>query len=128
MISLRQDGSRQRLGGGAGASARVEFGAGGAAISGRGHFYQSDSRSRRTCSQQVQTIDGGRAAIMVGQSYFLPMRQLVVGPGGVVLSETLVQRDLGTGFVAVPRLEWRPGDGRDQSARRHARSAAGFGE
>jgi hypothetical protein len=28
-------------------SARVEFGAGGAAISGRGHLYQSDSRSRR---------------------------------------------------------------------------------
>jgi hypothetical protein len=82
----------------------VEFGAGGTAISGRGHLYQSDSQSRRNVAQQVQTIDGGRAAIMVGQSYFLPMRQLVIGPGGAVLSETLVQRDLGTGFVAVPRL------------------------
>jgi hypothetical protein len=32
------------------------------------------------------------------------MRQLVIGPAGAILSETLVQRDLGTGFVAVPRL------------------------
>jgi hypothetical protein len=104
MISLRQEGSDSGSAGGAGASARVEFGAGGAAISGRGHLYQSDNQSRRNVAQQVQTIDGGRAAIMVGQSYFLPMRQLVVGPGGVILSETLVQGDLGTGFVAVPRL------------------------
>lgn len=104
MISLRQEGSDSGAGGGAGASARVEVGAGGAAISGRGHLYQSETHSRRNVAQQVQTIDGGRAAIMVGQSYFLPMRQLVIGPGGVILSETLVQRDLGSGFVAVPRL------------------------
>ena len=32
------------------------------------------------------------------------MRQLVIGPNGAILSETLVQRDLGSGFVAVPRL------------------------
>jgi hypothetical protein len=104
MISLRQEGSDTGSAGGAGASARVEVGAGGTAISGRGHLYQSDSQGRRNVAQQVQTIDGGRAAIMVGQSYFLPMRQLVIGPGGAILSETLVQRDLGTGFVAVPRL------------------------
>jgi hypothetical protein len=73
-------------------------------LTGRGHLYQSDSRSRRDISQQVQTIDGGRAAIMVGESFFLPLRQVVLTPAGVVVSETLVQRDLGTGFVAVPRL------------------------
>ena len=104
MISVRQEGADSGSDRGAGVTGRVEVGAGGTAISGRGHIYQSDSRSRRDISQQVQTIDGGRAAIMVGQSYFLPMRQLVIGPGGAILAETLVQRDLATGFVAVPRL------------------------
>ena len=104
MISLRQDGADSSSDRGAGVTGRVEVGAGGTAISGRGHLYQSDSRSRRDISQQVQTIDGGRAAIMVGQSYFLPMRQLVLTPAGAIVSETLVQRDLGTGFVAVPRV------------------------
>lgn len=104
MISLRQEGSDSSDAGGAGVSGRVEVGAGGMAISGRGHLYQSDSRSRRDVAQQVQTIDGGRAVIMVGQSYLLPMRQLVIGPAGAVLAETLVQRDLASGLVAVPRL------------------------
>lgn len=104
MISLRQEGGDSASDRGAGLGGRLEVGTGGTAISGRGHLYQSDSRSRRDSAQQVQTIDGGRAAIMVGQSYFLPMRQLVIGPAGAILSETLVQRDLGTGFVAVARL------------------------
>lgn len=104
MISLRQDGADSGSDRGAGVSGRVEIGGGAPVVTGRGHLYQSDNRSRRDISQQVQTIDGGRAAILVGQSYFLPMRQLVIGPNGAILSETLVQRDLGSGFVAVPRL------------------------
>ena len=104
MISVRQDGADTGSDRGAGVTGRVETGAGGTTISGRGHLYQSDSRSRRDISQQVQTIDGGRAAILVGESFFLPLRQVVLTPAGVVISETLVQRDLGTGFVAVPRL------------------------
>jgi hypothetical protein len=90
---------------GAGASGRVEVGAGGTAISGRGHLYQSDSRSRRDVAQQVQTIDGGRAAIMVGQIDGAALAATGdPDPLGAVVSESLVQRDLGTGFVAVPRL------------------------
>jgi hypothetical protein len=104
MISVRQDASDSGSDSGGGVSARVEVGPGGSAVSGRGHLTQSDSRSRRDISQQVQTIDGGRAAIMVGQSFFLPLRQVVLTPTGVIVSESLVQRDLGTGFVAVPRL------------------------
>ncbi len=103
-ISVRQDGAEVGSDRGAGVSGRIETGAGGPALSGRGHLYQSDSRSRRDISQQVQTIDGGRAAIMVGESFFLPLRQVVLTPAGVVVSESLVQHDLGTGFVAVPRL------------------------
>jgi hypothetical protein len=104
MISVRQDGEDSGSDRGAGVSGRVEVGAGGTAISGRGHLYQSDSRSRRDTVQQVQTVDGGRAAIMVGESFLLPLRQVVLTPAGVVVSESFVQRDLGTGFVAMPRL------------------------
>jgi len=104
MISVRQDGSSANAARDAGVTARVEVGGGAPAISGRGHLYQSDSRSRRDTTQQVQTIDGGRAAIMVGESFFLPLRQLMLTPAGAIVSESLVQRDLGTGFVAVPRL------------------------
>lgn len=112
MISVRQDGADSGAERGAGVSGRVEVGVprglppvvGGTAIAGRGHLYQTDSRSRRDISQQVQTIDGGRAAILVGQSLVLPLRQVILTPRGVVVSESLVQRDLGTGFVAVPRV------------------------
>ena len=104
MISVRQDGADSGSDRGGGVSGRVEVGAGGPAISGRGHLYQSDSRSWRDTAQQVQTIDGGRAAIMVGESFLLPLRQVVLTPAGVVVSESFVQRDLGTGFVAMPRL------------------------
>ena len=104
MISVRQDGAEAGSDRGAGVAGRIETGAGGTTISGRGHLYQSDSRRRRDISQQVQTIDGGRAAIMVGETFFLPLRQVVLTPAGMVVSESLVQRDLGTGFVAVPRL------------------------
>ena len=104
MISVRQDGVNTDDARGAGVSGRIEVGGGAPAISGRGHLYQADSRSRRDTSQQVQTIDGGRAAILVGESFLLPLRQVVLTPAGVVVSESFVQRDLGTGFVAVPRL------------------------
>jgi hypothetical protein len=104
MISVRQEGADSGAQSGAGVSGRVITGSGGTAVSGRGHLYQSDSSSRRDIAQQVQTIDGGRAAIMVGQSLQIPLRQRVFTPAGVLISETLVQYDLGTGFVAVPQL------------------------
>lgn len=54
--------------------------------------------------QVVQTVDGGRAFIQVGQSLPIPLRQSVVRPDGVVLSESVVYRDVGQGFSVVPRL------------------------
>lgn len=104
LISVRQDGESVDSDRGAGVSGRIELGGGAPLVSGRGHLQQSDSRSRRDTSQQVQTIDGGRAAIMVGESFLVPLRQVVLTPAGVVVSQSVVQRDLGTGFVAVPRL------------------------
>ncbi|EXI66837.1 MAG: hypothetical protein AW08_02424 [Candidatus Accumulibacter adjunctus] len=55
-------------------------------------------------TQVVQVIDGGRALIHVGQSLPVPLRQLVFGRHGAVLSEAVVYRDLGQGFYAQPRV------------------------
>jgi hypothetical protein len=104
MISVRQEGADSASARAAGISGRVTVGGGAPSISGRGHLSQSDSSSRRDTRQQVQTVDGGRAAILVGESLILPLRQVVTTPAGVIVSESLVQRELGTGFVAVPRL------------------------
>lgn len=65
-----------------------------------------ETRSTRTAStgQSVQVIEGGRAFINVGQSIPLPMRQVVMGAGGVVVADSVVYRDIGQGFYAQPRL------------------------
>ena len=65
-----------------------------------------DTRSARSenAGQMVQTVDGGRAFIQVGRSLAVPMRQMIVGPGGAVINETVVYRDIGSGFYAVPRV------------------------
>lgn len=65
-----------------------------------------DSRtvSRDNSSQMVRATEGGPAFIQVGRSLPVPMRQVVIGPGGAVVSETVVYQDIGQGFYAVPQL------------------------
>ncbi|MBK7423845.1 MAG: hypothetical protein IPJ48_12470 [Propionivibrio sp.] len=65
-----------------------------------------DSRSTRDvqASQSVQVVDGGRAFIQIGQSLPLPLRQVVRGPNGWVATDSVVYRDIGQGFYAVPNL------------------------
>lgn len=65
-----------------------------------------DSKSVRgeRAGQMVQTIDGGQAFIQIGRSLPLPMRQMIVGPGGAIVNETVVYRDIGRGFYASPRV------------------------
>lgn len=65
-----------------------------------------DTRSVRgeSAAQMVQTVEGGQAFIQVGRSLAIPMRQVVVGPGGAVVNETYVYQDVGRGFYAVPRV------------------------
>lgn len=55
-------------------------------------------------SQSVSVVDGGRAFINVGRSLPLPLRQVLLGPGGAVVSDSVVYRDLGQGFYAVPHV------------------------
>lgn len=65
-----------------------------------------DTRSSRneSGSQMVQTVEGGRAFIQVGRSLPVPLRQVAIGPGGAVMTDTVVYRDIGQGFYAEPRL------------------------
>lgn len=65
-----------------------------------------DTRSVRgeNASQMVQTVEGGQAFIQIGRSLPLPMRQVVLGPGGAVINEVVVYRDIGRGFYAIPRV------------------------
>lgn len=104
MIQVRQEGESNSEAGGADVAGRVILGGGAPAVQGSAGLYQRGQTSRRTASQQVQTLEGERASIMSGQSLVLPMRQLIITPAGVVVAQNIVQYDLGTGFVAVPRL------------------------
>lgn len=65
-----------------------------------------DTRSVRSesGSQMVQTVEGGRAYIQVGRSLAVPMRQTVIGPGGAMINEGVIYRDIGSGFYATPRV------------------------
>lgn len=90
--------SRRTVVGGAG----VEVRRGGDVV--RGQVYDSRSAGSERISQQVQVVEGGRAFINVGTSVPVPLRQVVLGPGGAIVSETTVYRDLGTGFSAEPQL------------------------
>ncbi len=65
-----------------------------------------DTKSVRgeSAAQMVQTVEGGQAFIQVGRSLAIPMRQVVVGPGGAIVNETVVYRDVSRGFYAVPHV------------------------
>ena len=65
-----------------------------------------DTRSVRgdQAAQMVQTVEGGRAFIQVGRSLAVPMRQMLLTPGGAIVQEGVVYRDIGSGFYATPRL------------------------
>ncbi len=92
----------QPAAGGVSGSTRIEVRRGESVIVGEADDWRGSGSSGST--QVVQVIDGGRAFIHVGQSLPVPLRQLVVGRHGAVLSETVVYRDLGQGFYAQPRV------------------------
>ncbi len=90
--------SRRTIVGGAG----VEVRRGGDAV--RGQVYDSRGSGSERVAQQVQVVEGGKAWINVGTSVPVPLRQVVMTPGGAVVSDSVVYRDLGTGFSAEPQL------------------------
>ena len=104
MISLRSDGGGQESNSGGGVQGGVRIINGQVIGTGAAQLYSSDRQQSSDIRSSVQTLDGGRAMLHVGQTYLLPLRQVILGPGGAIISETLVQRDVGSGFVAMPRL------------------------
>lgn len=73
-------------------------------IEANGQVWDTRSARSETGNQMVQTIEGGRAFIQVGYSVPVPMRQMAVGPGGAMVTEGIVYRDIGQGFYAEPHL------------------------
>lgn len=69
-----------------------------------GRVWDTQSQREERAAQRVQTVDGGRAFIQVGRSLPVPMRQIAVGPGGAIVNDSVVYRDIGSGFHASPRL------------------------
>lgn len=68
----------------------------------RVRVFSTRGQAEERIAQQVQVVEGGRAFIQVGSALPLPLRQLRAGPGGVVVTDTVVYRDVGTGFYAQP--------------------------
>lgn len=121
LISVRQDADSAALAHGAEVSGsvgseRVRIGSNRTVIGGagvivkhgddvvRGQLFDARSAGSEGITQQVQVMEGGRAYIYVGTSMPVPLRQVVVTPGGIIVSDTLVYRDLGSGFTADPQL------------------------
>jgi hypothetical protein len=66
--------------------------------------YSTDrSQSDRTM-QQVQALEGQPAMIHSGRSAPVPVRQVVRGPAGLQVVESVEYRELSTGFQVVARL------------------------
>ena len=84
-------------------------------------LWDSQGTRSENAGQMVQTVEGGQAFIQVGRTLPIPMRQATIGPGGALISETVVFHDIGRGFFATPRRERRAGDHRHQPAGRQRR-------
>ncbi|MES2353666.1 MAG: hypothetical protein V4568_04530 [Pseudomonadota bacterium] len=80
--------------------ATVEIRRGDNIVQGRSYSTQGNTSDR--VSQQLQVVEGGQAFINVGQSLPVPLHQVVVTPGGAIVSDSTVYRDIGTGFYAAP--------------------------
>lgn len=100
LISVRHAG--QATNAQAGAGARIVIRPGGSVV--QGQVLDARRNVTENVAQQVQTVEGGRAFIQVGQSLPVPMRQYVPVPGGYAVSDSIVYRDIGSGFHAQPRL------------------------
>lgn len=103
VIHVSQSRGADSLGQGGGVSGQVVLGSTRRA---EGNAQVWDTRSARSenTSQMVQTIEGGRAFIQVGYAVPVPLRQMAVGPGGAVATESVVYRDIGRGFYAEPHV------------------------
>lgn len=75
---------------------------GGSTVTAQGGNVRRSSESR--ADQFVKVMDGGQAFIQVGRSLAVPFRRVSARPDGVTVTYSVVYRDIGQGFSAVPRL------------------------
>lgn len=73
----------------------------------RGRVYDLRTAGGDSISQQIQTVEGGRAYIQVGQSIPVMTRQTVMTARGPVSTESVGYQEAGTGFYVQPRLSGR---------------------
>jgi len=96
-VRITQPGSRDGK-----AGATVEIRRGDDLVRGRINDSRGSVTERGT--QQLQVVEGGKAYIHVGASVPVQLHQLVLTPAGVIVSDTVVYRDIGSGFYAEPSL------------------------
>lgn len=81
---------------------RVEIGGADGRLGVRLDERSLDQMSRVT--QQLRVTDGGRALIHAGVELPLTLTETVVGPRGRSVRESVVFRDVGSGFYVAPRV------------------------
>ncbi len=122
VISVRQEGAEEAAAGGAGVSGRVgsddvrvtlpptpsppgvEVRASSADDTLRARVWSSRDLRENRAMRQVRVLEGGSAHIAMGISYPLPLRQYHHTPAGVIASDSVVFRNLDTGFRVSPTL------------------------
>ena len=120
LISVRHAGQQTAQGGGVAVGGQIASGDGRVVISTsdgsgrtvtrttrnvvRGSVTESQHTRNENLAQQVQTVEGGRAWINVGQSVPIAIRQVVQTPQGPMVSDSVGYREIGSGFYVEPRL------------------------
>lgn len=83
-------------------SAGVEIRHGDARVMAQGMDTQGRHESR--ADQSVRVMDGGRAFIRIGRSLAVPLRRITRKQGVITVTDSVVYRDIGQGFYAIPRV------------------------
>jgi type II secretory pathway component GspD/PulD (secretin) len=65
---------------------------------------QRYSTRRESDVQRLRVLEGNRALIQVGESVPYPQASITVGPWGSAVSGGIEYKDIGTGFLVLPRL------------------------
>lgn len=99
LVSVRLEDSAEATDRGGALSGRV-----GSETELRGRVWNTRELRDSRAAQQARVSEGGTAFIHMGVSLPVTLRQVLLGPGGVVVSSSQTWRDLGTGFVASPSL------------------------
>lgn len=75
-----------------------------AGMDGQARVWGTQALRQENASQVVRALEGSPAQIQIGQSLPVPMRQVILGPSGAVVSDTTVYRDIAQGFQVLPTV------------------------